>query len=656
MRRILPLIALAAMAASSCALITGNPSTPSAPSSLELTQFQSVFMSSYYAERSGAPGGAAVSLGRALTPFAERESLIRPLATVPVNRLTSVAYSSLSPLSFPNYPEPGQATSFTATLNDANGGQAVYAISVTTSFPASDARLSYAEDYYVMDGDGDGNWTIDDPVVEYSGAAWAAAPAARSRMLLTFRDGSTRTETIVSSSQADGKLFDPAAFDIDGSLDMAEAFIPGVAPTVGPLENGVKYSSVVLYYVTPAKSYNFWFWQGSSQQTILGIRYYTEVADSTANAGAGAYTAYTTSFEKTLDTLTTTGGDFVSTMASVYVGSAHDTLAETVLRQRVVYDLDNTGSYSVPAGAGAVTTNVRTRVVNIAGQKDFFLSQMNSDSVQLSSWDESTIYAPEGDVSEILAGDTSASVFTREQQITPAAGTLPFAVTTTDSTGLEELAELYYSVITGAAATPTSYDPADSNLTGTSSYTFDGQQAAGMTIPGTEIPNISQAGSIEAWVYIDRYTDTAGIVHKGTEIDFSDECFSLQGWGASGQIAIILNPSSGGDYDIVKSTINLNRRKWYYIVATWDASVDRIYLYINGNLNKSGAMSNTASGVLNNESGILVGSQLPVSHSSAYGYFGLDGKIVGANVSDTAMTGAQVKTKYDHYKGSTSSW
>lgn len=663
MRRNIVLFALVSLLSSSCALFTGKANVPDSPSSLEVTVFQKAFMSSYYAERVGKPGGAAS--GMALSPFAARESGPRALATVPVGSLSDKTFAKAvsSPQSFPNYPEPAQTTTFTASKYDDNGGKPVYAIRVSTSFPSSDARESYVEEYYVKDSNAgdtaaDGNWTIDDPIVKSSGGSWVVDLAARSKMLLTFRDGTTRSETIVSSSlSADGRLLDPKAFDIDGSLAMDDAFLPDKAPATGPLESGVKYSSVVMYYVTPAMNYNFWFWQGSSQQTILGIRYYTEVADKATET----YTAYTTSFEKAISALTTTGGSFTSTLKTVFAGSTFDTLAESVLRQRVAYGLDQTSgadAYYIPKGVGAITTNMQTRVVNIAGKKDFFLKQMDSDQVRLSSWADSTIYVPEGDVDEILAGNASDGLFTRNQQITPAAGTLPFAVETLDRSGLGDLATLYTSITQGSAAAAAANAPPGSNLTGSNVYSFNGQQAFGHLIESDAMPDLSQKGTVEAWVYVNSMTDTAGIVHKGTAKDFADECYSLQGWGSSGQVAIVLNPQAGSNYDLVTSSKNLNKKAWYYLVATWDrtASPKKINLYINGASSGSGTMSNTATGVRHNASDIIIGSQLPVQYSSAYGYFGLDGKIVGAAVSDSVLTADQVKAKYNANKGNASSW
>jgi hypothetical protein len=670
---------------SSCTLATGDKNDPTEPSSIEIADFQRSFMSSYYAERTGAPTGMAGG-PRALTPFSASVSKPGSKATVPLQKLASAAFASLSPLSITNYPEPSQTTSFTATkVAGTPTGTEVYDIVSTTAFPSSDIRASYVEEYYVQNvglntastpwntgTTPDLNWTSADPIVRKdSGGAWTLDPvdggngyliedpSARLKMLLTFRDGSTRTETIMSSSLAGGKIFDPTAFAVAGSLDLSQAFVPAASA-----DPNVMYSSIVKYYVTPKTTYNFWFWAGSSQQTILGVRYYTEVASGAV--GTGSYTAYTASFEKTLSTLTTTGGSFTSTLSSVFSGSTFDTLAESVLRQQVVYKLGQTtgaNPYFIPdpTSTGAITTNMKTRVVNIAGKKDFYLSQSDSDNVLLSSAD-STIYIPSGDADAILAGDSSLNVFTRNQQISPAAGTLPFAIAISDYPGIGDLATLYTSITAGtAASTPIANAPANSSLTGGSnSFSFIGQQAVGLST--TSALDLSSAGTGEGWVYLNTITDTAGIVHNGVKVDFSDEGYSLQGWGNSGQVGIILDkmdPNASGTYDSVLSSTNLAKKKWYYLAATWDKATKKICLYINPTNttpNATGTMNLTAAGVRHNTDQVILGSQLPTSYSSAYGYFGLDGRIVGANVTARALTATEVLKNYNDYKGNTGSW
>ncbi|HUX36715.1 MAG TPA: LamG-like jellyroll fold domain-containing protein [Rectinemataceae bacterium] len=688
--KILAASAVTAMLSFSCTLFMGSPSTPGAPSSLDLTVFQKSYMSSYYAERAGGPAGVARS-ARALTPFSSSAS-IASRATVPVNQLATTAFASLvgTTTSLANYPEPGQTSAFSLSIYATTpGGFKVYDVTVTTSFPSTDARKSYVEEYYVADVTSnpgfssttsdmatawtspanlaaDGVWTVDDPVVKAdssSPSGWRWDQAARVRMVLTFRDGSTRNETIVSSSLSGGPLFDPAAFDVNGSLDLSQAFLPAtsVSPYDSISNSGVIFSSVVMYYVTPSTTYNFWFWSGSSAQTILGIRYYTEVADP----ATGTYTAYTVNFEKAIDQLTTTGGSFTTTLKTVLVGSTFTTLAESVLRQQVVYGLGSATSgsttYAVPTGTGAMTTNMQSRVVNIAGQKDFYLSQLNSDNVSLSSWASSTLYTPTGDATEILAGDSTAGVFVRDQQTTPATGTLPYAVLTTDIAGSGDLATLFTSIIEGAyiqtgLSTPTVVSPSIAISSPGSSLSFNGQQSVGTTV-STSVPSLANAGSLEAWVYINALTDTAGIIHKGVLVNFTDECWSLQGWGSNGQIGIILDQAgTGNTYDSVLSKTKLNTKKWYYLVATWDRSTKKIALYINGALNNSGTMVNTASGVRDNASAILLGSQLPSSYSTTYGYFGLDGKIVGASASPSVLTATQIANNYAAYKTISASW
>ena len=668
----------------------GNPTTMT-PS--EILSFQKVFMSSYYAERGGAPSEA-----RALTPFLESRSKTGSRATIAVDQLGDTTFANLvlastepvdlEQTSLANYPEPGQTTTFTAVaIPEAELPAAalrVYNITATTTYPATDLRKNYVEEYYVQDigfnatlaGTAgispDGIWTTDDLIVkkdEYG--TWVQGPAysthgllaqdqkARVRQVLTFQDGTTRNETILATNDSNGYKFDPAAFDIDGSLDLNQAFIPAVSTSPN-----TQYSSVVYYHVNPWTNPNFWFWQGSNAQTILGIRYYTEEKDT----GADTLTTYTVAFEKTLSTLTTTGGTFATTLTDIYAGSVHDTLAESVLRQKVVYTLLDNGLPDL--NTGQITSNMKTRVVNISGQKDFYLTQIDDESVALATID-STIYVPTGDVTEVLAADTSALTFVRDQQTTGTTtdGIFDFASTVADASGLGDLATLYRSIITGAATISTPTAPA-SNLMATTGVvaSFNGQQSMGTIIEASDadaiVNNMGAAGTVEAWVYINVQTNTAGIVHKGVRVDFLDECFSLQGWGNDGTFTILLNrPAAvGGGYDQLIAKTKLNTKKWYHIVATWDTTLGSkdsfIKIYLNGDLNKSmkPASAVLETGYTENLSAVLVGSQLPESYSAAYGYFGLNGKVAGANVMTTAMPASEVLDKYNASKDNTVNW
>jgi len=645
-------------------------------------------MSSYWAERGGAPAGAA---GKALTPFLPR-SAAASKATVPVDNLSDTSFATLAanPASntIADYPEPGQSTVFTvASVSETPADTAVYDITATTSYASGDLRKTYVEEYYVQDlglnteaipyfsgATPDLTWTIDDPIVKKDEAGnWTYDTAldfaevnqwlirdqkARIRQVLTFQDGTTREETIVADSNSGGSLFAAEPFAVGGSLDLSQAFVPAADSS-----GDVLFSSIIVYSVTPATNPAFWFWEGSVEQSILGIRYYTEAKDEALET----YTAHTASFEKVVSALVTSGGSMTTTLEGVTSGTEFDALAENVLRQEVVWTLDTTGAYPTGTGTGAITTNMRSRVVNITGNKDFYIDQLNSDAAKLTLLDTS-LYTPTDAAEELLAADPLLFAYMREQQVSPAEGSLPFAIETTNLSGTGVMAEVYTAITEGSYSTvPTA--PASNVLPSAdpeagSVLTFNGQQSMGTLIASSAVTTSNAMGSkgtVEAWIYIEAFTNTPGIVHKGDDVDFADECFSLQGWGSSGQMAIILDkPGSGNTYDGVYSKSSLKKKTWYHLVATWDASLGSssfIRLYIDGNYTKKGGSGTpSVTAYRENDSALLVGSQLPSIYSTAYGYFGFDGKITGVNLFDRALTASEVQARYDADKANTANW
>jgi hypothetical protein len=661
-RLILIVTACAALLLGGCAFM-GQPN--GSISSSDQAAFQKVFMSSYYAERGGVPGGA-----RGLTPFLKvvGGSGNGSKATVPVSQFTNNSFANLTPKTFVNYPEPGQTTTFTVTVKDA--ANHVYDITATTTYPSDDIRKSYVEEYYVKDitpgiwGTPDGKWTIDDPIVKLNGT-WVQDQKARVQQVLTFTDGTTRTETIIAQSNpadwsnpANALYFAPPNFsgnpspynpnlDLNASLDFSQAFYPVL--TTDPK---VRFSSVVIYYVTPASNTNFWFWQGQQSQTILGIRYYTEYWDTTASK----FNSFTVTFEKTVNTLTTTGGSYSQTLAKVFVGSQFNTLAESVLRQQVTYNLDVSGNLVL--STGQKSTNMKTVVADITGQKDFYLLQTNSDYVALSNSPNSTIYTPTGAVAEVIAGNPAAFVYTRN--VTGSVnGNLPLGTSIiTDVAGTGDLATLYTSIQEGQGVIHTGTTIPGSITPPGVLWQYSGTQ--GTTVPNSTSYQLGHTGTVQAWVYINQQTDTGGIVHKGVLPTFADEAYSLQFWGNQGQIAWVIDKpgTSGASYDLLTSKINLNTGKWYYLVATWDDTAAPKYnnLYINGTLNNSMVPTSSPEADGTNTSAILIGSQLPTTYNTTYGYFGFNGKINGVVISATPMSAATVAANYMTYLPQTVNW
>lgn len=375
----LALIALALLSFSlgSCALATGTQNAATAPSASDLKSLQSSYMASYYADRSGSPDG--ISSIRALTPFSAASSGPVARTTVPVERLTSLAFVGLAPATFSNFPEPGQTTSFTATEIDATNH--VYDMKVTTSYPSTDARENYFEEYYVKDGDSDGSWDADTTDYIVSGTPpsgpWSSsAPAARAQMTLSYRDGSVRTEKIYDASTVTGGAkYDFDGLPLSGSLELSQI---GAAPSISD-DNSEIFSSVVVYKYQPARdSSSFWFWKGKKGAGIIGVRYYTEYAD----AANQKYIGRSAGFEKivgSFGTYSLTDATTMGTIVSAVFGSASNVLGSSVVRQEVQFALS--GSY--PTGSALSSrTRMQTRIMDFVNSWDYILIQDGSDTIR----------------------------------------------------------------------------------------------------------------------------------------------------------------------------------------------------------------------------------------------------------------------------------
>jgi|GEM_PF-1368648 hypothetical protein len=668
-------------------------------STADLQSLQRTFMSSYYSNSGGFPTVArSVTPWGAATAASQSKSLAR--ATIPVNTpslLPSTKFSVLMANSaatntITNYPETGESTSFTVTLYDS--ANHVYDIKATTTFPLGDTRSSYVEEYYVYDTQSgsqpnttmtswpaaDGNWTDDDPIVQPNGSGgWTWNQNYRKQMLLTFTDGTTRNEYIISGDNGAlsgaGGVADPhfEPFAVNGSLDMSQQFVPSITTT----DSTIKFSSVVVYETHPATNPNFWFWSGSASQTIVGIRYYTE------QLSGSTYTGTSVSFEKTVSTYTTTGGSYATALKTLNGGSTFNTLAQSVLREQISWPyVNNTPVLS----QATITKNMQTQVINLANLSQptsFYVTQLNADYAAISNFSTTAVYAPVGVIDGVVAANSSALLYTRNSINTGVNGALPLA-TATVSSGLGTLAQVYTAIQEGALAnSATTSTPTSNVMPSGTSWSFNGQQSVGNTITPSATYQLGKTGWVEAWVYINTMTDTMGVVHYGSSTSFSDEGYSLQGWNANGQFTMVVD-GPGGNYNQVLSNHLLSTGQWYDIVGVWDvtAATPYISLYING------ALDNTATGltsvIVPNGSQaateavpspqVLIGSQLPSSYNAQWGYFGVNGKIVGVNIdtpshmvsgsSSTAElpapTAAQilqtVKNNYNANKGNTSGW
>ena len=604
------------------------------PANAEAVAFSQAFMQTFAMESNQGivswVGGTTLPGGR---------SRVSAMATVPVD-VNSIDFSAGSG-TITDYPEPGHDTTYTISAA-AGVGSTAYFISSVTTYPDASTMQTYTEEYYIKDQSegsttADGVWDEHDPIVDANGVA---DPLSRIKQEILFRDGSVRYESLVDVDFSALGDLGFAEFDLLDNLTYPDLFYPAG-------DEYAAYSSVIIYTHVRNTDHDFSFWAGTEQQDILGVRFYTEHYVD----GGDTYRGTLVAFEKVISTFVTQNGSFVDQMLDVFIGSEHTTLAESVFRKEVLFD--------VAAGTinqSAVDSNsvMRSHVVDISATADFQLQLLNDDTLVLLDWEGAPYHIPDGQADEIIAeADVPADLELLVQTVAtnPDGSDIPLI---TSTGGTSELAELYTSINNGAATVSFPADVTDIPNTLDNEgdlLSFAGEQ--GTTFPDSpELSPITE-GTVEAWVYITATPKWAGIVHKGVLSNFDDEAYSLQFWGTRGNVSFaIVEQDPKYKASLAKSGTRLNHNRWYYVVGTWDAA--EVKIYIDGVLDN--AEPNDIGEPYDSPGALVIGSQLFSDEETLRNYYGFTGAINGVRVTDSARTAAEIQDHYDTYVGQTANW
>ena len=169
-------------------------------------------------------------------------------------------------------------------------------------------------------------------------------------------------------------------------------------------------------------------------------------------------------------------------------------------------------------------------------------------------------------------------------------------------------------------------------------------------IPADPTNDLTHHGTIEAWLKPNTNVSWAGIIHKGTEPDFSDEGYSFQYDGRSGNKPLMLAMTSeAGQTILVQTQHILATGIWSYVVATWDE--DEVHIYVNGvdvvDIITVGFTSTPTTIAENypfksSDGGVVVGTQIP---GDSYRF---DGVMSDIKIYDRYMEQSEV---VDNYSG-----
>lgn len=151
--------------------------------------------------------------------------------------------------------------------------------------------------------------------------------------------------------------------------------------------------------------------------------------------------------------------------------------------------------------------------------------------------------------------------------------------------------------------------------------------------------DLTNQGTIAAWIKINNYTNFAGIVHKGDKKNFTDEAYSLQLWNNNKIMLSIFDNSTA----LQLFSTNVATNTWYWLVATWDATGMKIYL--NGELNNS---SNQTLVARNTNGGVNIGAQIEQNYNNAYQNFPFDGNIDQVMILKSVFTPEYIKSYYNN--------
>jgi prepilin-type N-terminal cleavage/methylation domain-containing protein len=172
-----------------------------------------------------------------------------------------------------------------------------------------------------------------------------------------------------------------------------------------------------------------------------------------------------------------------------------------------------------------------------------------------------------------------------------------------------------------------------------SALRFDGNSGH-VHVADSDAIELTDAGTVQAWVNFDSMTPFAGIMHKGDAGDFSDETYTLQLW--SGDRMMLGVTDAGGNLHMVQTNTVFQPGQWYHVSSTWDSTGMRIY--VNGVLDgfTAGAVvARTSDGGLN------IGSQTEQFYNGTWHNLPTQGIIDEAQIYGRSLTAQEIQDYYN---------
>ena len=171
--------------------------------------------------------------------------------------------------------------------------------------------------------------------------------------------------------------------------------------------------------------------------------------------------------------------------------------------------------------------------------------------------------------------------------------------------------------------------------------------------------NVNDRGTVSAWIYLNDYVSWGGIVHKGQQQNFNDECYSLQFSDAMAGLyapdynvhtdflGLVFNgdrrpmfctQDSSGRRDCVMTSTQLARDTWYHVAATWNFP-GNMTIYLNGVAQDTIAMTRNPQ---TTNSYLAIGAQFTTGGNR----YPFDGVVDEVYLYPRALTAAEILALY----------
>jgi len=171
-------------------------------------------------------------------------------------------------------------------------------------------------------------------------------------------------------------------------------------------------------------------------------------------------------------------------------------------------------------------------------------------------------------------------------------------------------------------------------------------------IPAHASLNLTDQGTLQAWINPKSTRPYGGIIHKGNLSSFSDEAYSLQYYG--GKLALGVVSEDGINFRM-QTSIAPPIGKWTHVATTWGA--DGIILYVNGQQVKA-TLYQSSNGVnwtrANDQQQVVVvrvttgdvhiGAQLDQSYNNSLRNLGFNGGIDEVKILNSVLSSHKILT------------